>query len=353
MNGKIVPKRKFEAFVDIRSKNKKVNQAILSGKYFSLEDTKFIIKIYPDGSIDFDEIETNLTTPERRQQLLEIIEEKDLSVTKAGTIVTGLKFEDVESNRELALIVQQERPYAMLDILFDDDEVEPDISDDNKIKINKLFDLFEEDEAEAEDIQEEPVTTVESKEVNNDWLIATFDSLREEKREELTKNLKTAEDELIKLKIESSTLQSRITQKEKDIELINDRLKSIGGKRKSNGYYFHVSERQNEKVNLDADLEQKMRIELAKVKSINLDAFMKLFQIGEYHISIFDEKKNLVTLSSISESKEMVTELYKMKLNYFDNKFVYEGEMEWHDIVDAFINLGYQHLSVKPETSSI
>ena len=350
MEGKYIPKTKFLSFVENKGRKTDIKEALLSGRYFSLDEVTFLVKIYDDGSIDFDEKDTKLTTEEQRRRFIEMIEDKSCLLTIVGCIINELDFKSIDTDKSLSLVIEKEAPYSKLNAIMEEKNIEVKLTKSQKTKINQIFDLFDDDEikqpVEKIDNDDDKVLLDFNPKTDN-WLKSSFDSIKEEKRVELSDKLEKTEIELRGYQAEQQSLQLKIIEKEKEIALLNDRLKSLNLKKSLNGYYFFVSERQNEKVNLDEDVKEKMIREISKVKSINVDALMKLFTIGEYHITLFDVEKNPADIKNLP--LEITKELLKLKLSFNKKLFVYNGEMDWHQIVDYLVNLGFAHLSVIPK----
>lgn len=350
MKGKFKPATKFLAFVENtrgRMKSTDITEAILNGKYFSLENLNFIVKIHDDGSIDFIEKDTNHTTESQRKRFIEMIEDKTISPTKIGWVINELEFKSLDGSKRLSLIVEREAPYSKLSDILDEKDVKVKLSKAQKNKISQIFDLFGDDEQDDNDapIIEDSII-FEEPSSSTDWLKASFDKIKEEKKEELKSRLEQAEIALSEFQMEKIILEKKIKDKETDISLISDRLKSMTDK-VSNGMFFYVSDRQNEKVNLDDETKSKLTKELSKVKSINVDAMLKLFEIGEYHITLYDNKNKPVDIKDMSA--DILKELAKLNLTFKSPVYIYEGEMNWHEIVDYLVNIGFTQLSRKPK----
>lgn len=346
MKGKFKPKTQFVSFVEIASrgrwKSSDITEAILSGKYFSLDDINFVLKLYDDGSIDFYEKDTNKTSKSQRERFLEMIEDKTISATKIGWVINELEFKSIDSDKKLSLVVEREAPYSKLSTILDEPDVKIKLSKTQKSKISQIFDLFVDDDSVEEPVVVDMTTTESS--ASTDWLKESFDKIKEDKKTELKSNLEKAEIALHEFLMEKAILEKKIKDKEQDINLISDRLKSMTDK-VSNGMFFFVSEMQNEKVNLDDETKEKLIKELSKVKSINVDGLLKLFEIGEYHITLYDSEKKIIGI------KEMSTDILKnlSNLNMMPNstEWIYQGEKTWHEIVDYFVSNGFTHLSSK------
>ena len=76
MKGKINPKEKFIRFIGKKGRYElEYSEAIIEGKELSgmgYDDVKFLMTIHDDGSIDFDEVETNKTTQKKENNFLKL-----------------------------------------------------------------------------------------------------------------------------------------------------------------------------------------------------------------------------------------------------------------------------------------
>ena len=115
-----------------------------------------------------------------------------------------------------------------------------------------------------------------------------------------------------------------------DIKLIEDRISNLQPIDPPIGYYFFISERQNEVVSLDENTEKIIRDKVSKVKSINLENFMKLFTDGEFHIHLASKKENddfelIEDYSTLFD--EAKKKLFKFTITIDRDKLVYNGDL--------------------------
>ncbi len=294
--GKFKPKEKLIEFVGGRGNIQFIaNEAVIEGKYLSgldLEDVKFKLTICNEGTVNFDEVETTRTTEEQRGRLLDVIFEKTISNFNKKMVVTELPFKSVKefNNKliDLYLVVEYQTPISKLSSFFDDDII---ISDDQDTKLNDLLSLFGDEEVPLEEEIQEVITieNVPQQAVDNTTQQALKDSfgkMKEDKIVELKNRLSFQEKELSKFEYEKKQAEQRIETTKTDIKVLESRITSLKPIEDSNGYYFNVSEQQNEKSSLDEATTKLIFDKISKVKSINAEAFMKLFEDGEYQIRI-------------------------------------------------------------------
>ena len=128
------------------------------------------------------------------------------------------------------------------------------------------------------------------------------------------------------------------------MKLLEDRIDDIQPVEPPIGYYFNVSEKQNETVILEPEIESIIKDKVSKVKGINVEAFMKLFTSGEYHIKI--AKKNDDGFSLVEDYKDVTSDILEklsgLSLSIDDKKLVYMGEMSWGEMVNKMIKMGFE-----------
>lgn len=362
MKGKYKTKTRFIKFIG-KSKRLSTDNAIIEGKYFSLDEIKFSLKLYDDGSVDFDEIETKTTTPEQRGHLLERIEDRTISIKGVDWVVNELEF--TSDDKKVYLVVENERPYKKLDVLFEEEEKPKlKLTKSQKSKIEELFSMLDEveDKEVEEEVVHEPIKEEKILESlpSNDWAKVAFEKMMLEKKSELESKLISLQSDFDKLTHEEKTVKVKIQKVQADILLLKDRLKTLGFKQEFNGFYFHISERKNDKIDLDTELEVKMKEALKKVKNIDVEAFMKLFENGEYHITIYDGEDvtpfdfKTIDLTDMSEDRskqisKILNQFSDLSVLSYDNDghLVYRGEKDWHGLVEFFIEKGFQHIVTK------
>ena len=380
--GEFKPKDKFIEFIGGKGHiNFIANEATIEGKYLSgldLEDVIFKLTICDEGTVNLEEMgETNKTTKEQRGRLVEIISDKTVKPYRQRIIVSELPFKSIQTIKDktvpLYLSVEYQKPIEKLGSLFDDmDEVtiEPvEISDDQSSKLDMLMSLFDDDNTAEE--QMEVIASETIVEVVNvmQEMEDAFSKMKKEKITELNNRLEAKEKEINKYDNEISTTQKRKEKAETEAKLLEDRIESLHPDLEFNGFYFNLSERLNEKITLEPEIADIIKEKISKVKSINSEKFMKLFEDGEYRIrlgkkndngdieeytdfeSLPDEvKKSLrkigtqlkiedkdAAAKAIAEASNSNTST-TFKLSY---KLIYVGDMTWGDIVNKMIKAGF------------
>lgn len=358
--GQFKTKEKFLEFVGIKGNfNFISNEATIEGKYLSgldLDGVKFKLTICDEGTVNFDEIETSKTTAEQRERLLEVISEKTITIYNKRMVVQELPFKSVkaislrgsdEKNIDMWLSVEHQTPISRLASFFED-EKEIEVSDDQNSKLDTLFSFFDE-EAILEGIPQE-VTKVDvdlDQTETQKNMVETFKKMKEEKIIELHNRIEQQESELKRFEFEKAQAEKKIETSKVEIKVLESRMDSLRPIMDPNGYIFNVSEQKNEKVILEDNIANIIKEKVAKVKTINADNFMKLFESGEYHIRLghFIEENEVKTLTEVADypslPEEIKVVLIKIGITYIDSKLIYIGDLNWHDLVNKMVKNGF------------
>lgn len=369
--GKYKTKDKFIDFVGGKGNlNFISNEATIDGKYLTgleLDGIIFKLTICDGDTVNFDEVDTNVTTSDQRSRLLEVISDKTVVPYRQRTVVTELPFMSVQKvkdkNVSLYLSVECQTPMSKLTSLLDDDGTECliDVSDDAMDNLDSILSWFDDEEfanSIAEMINEENSQVVEDvKGVIDDTFIQhhdtsmdvisqvenSFSKMKEEKLDELKSKRSKKEEEIVKYNYQISSIEKTLEETKSDLKLIEERIDDLQPIEPSNGYYFNVSERQNESVVLEPGIEKIIREKLSKVKSINTENFMKLFVDGEYQIRIGQDIYG--SIDEVTDYKNLSVDIMKSldKVSVFisSDKLIYQGDKNWADIVNKMIKNGF------------
>ena len=371
-SGVYQPKTKFvefiggKGYVNFISNEATISAKSLSGLYF--EDITLKLTIYEDGTVDLDEVDTTKTTVEERQRLLDVIEDQSLGSYRNRTVVNELMFTSVEKvkdkNVPLYLAVEYTTPIEKLSSLFDDRLLVPnEISDDAMDNLNDLLNSWFEDEEFAKEIEEMineenseedgefrgfiPDPSMQDHDSNieiNSAIEDSFSKMKEEKLDELKSKKSKTKEEIFKIEFQISNLSKSLETAKSDLNLLEERIFDLKPVEDSVGYYFNVSERLNEVVSIDENTERIIREKISKVKSINVENFMKLFSDGEFAIKL--SKKTDTAFEVVEDfkdiPKDIIEKLDFLSLDTNENKLIYNGELSWGEVVNKFIKLGFE-----------
>ena len=348
--GDFKPLEKFIEFVGAKGNvNLISNEALIEGKQLSglgFEDKTFKLTIYEDGTVNFDDVENQNTTKEQRENLLNVITEKTIVPFRKRMVVRELTFTSVNEidgkKVSLYLSVDYDKPINKLASIFDNNEVE--VSDEQLDKLDDLLSLFDEEIEENQDevVNEveviEPVSTTEF-DVNSK-LEESFKKMKEEKIETLKKELEQKKINLSKFERDKKFTESKIEESKSDIRLLESRIESLAPEISPNGWYFNISERLNEKIVLEKEIYDVIKFKVDKVKGINSEAFMKLFEDGEFQIRL--AKKTESGFEELVDLKELDSmTLPELTFTIREDKLFYIGEIVWAELVNKFIKMGF------------
>jgi len=359
--GSFKPSKKFIEFVGGKGHvNFISNQATLEGKYLSgldMDDLNFKLTIYEDGTVDFDEIETTRTSESDRERFLNIILDKTLIPYRNRTVVNELPFLSVQKikdkNVPLYLAVEHIKPIDKLSSLFDESPlIANEISDDAMENLNELLNSWFLDEDSTKEVQE--ITNEEDNQINDaivkdhdnvdNKTLESFNKMKEDKLNELKSKKTKREKDIMNYSFQISSIEKNLEEAKNELKLIESRIHDIQPTDSPNGYYFNISEKQNETVILEPEIEKIIKNKVSKVKGINVEAFMKLFTSGEYHIKIANKKDDGFSL--VEDFKDLPTDILEkfssLNLKIDDKKMIYLGELSWGELVNKMIKIGFE-----------
>lgn len=356
--GKFKPKRKFLNFVQGRKSNVRFisNFAYIRGKQLSgvLEDVIFKVTIQSEGTIDFEEVDTNLCDEDTIQRLIDDIDSKDVTGYMHKYVVYGLDFED-EDGKKFYLEVEEEKPINKLFNLFDEIEKEElEVSDNTYSILDALFSSETEEELQREfegesdeEIQkerEQELTQDTESEKPKSFLELQFDKLNMEKIQELTDRIEKKEKEIQKFKFDISQGEANLKKAIHDHGIINSRLESLKPKEDPNGYVFFVSE--ENKTGIEASDEVKRVVEkIAPILKLNTPVVIDMLTKGYYTIRI--SEKNDMKLEGVTYNQDIHKKISKIDISgkltmVSPSEYEYKGELNWHQLVDRLIKLGFE-----------
>lgn len=351
-------KIKFVEFVGVKERlNLLSNQAYIMGnQLFGLmhQDLKFLIKIYPDGTIDFDEVDTNKTTAQDRKRFLEILEEKSFAYLGNKIVLNELKFTSVEDflgkKVEVYLCVEYTKPMDRLKSILQEQDIKMDTGVINKLD-SLLFDMDYVITQEHEPVkQNDDVVNIENQKVLegvdsvSDMLSEKFNQLKNEKLKLLEQERLKVSQDIISMENQIKSINSKLSDQKNQLDILDKRISDFVPNDVVNGYLFYVTEKLNETIIFDVDTENKIKNIISKIKNINVDNFMKLFYDGEHNIYLSKiTDSGWQDIESINDLPEEI--LNKVKFLISDTikgGFIYRGDLAWGDIINKMLKLGFQ-----------
>ena len=369
--GEFKPKRAFLNFVSAvnGARIRFIRDiAFVKGEKLSgtLEGIVFKITICDEGTINFEEVDTNVTDAAQRQRLIDDIDSTDVTGYAQKYVVAGIQFADV--NGDLCYLeVEEKKPIDKLKSLFDEEE-KPSLSNKGMSFLDDL--LSGSDEVETLELSEEDakvfVEAIENSAEPNEklkgaaesYLEQQFRKMNEDKINELKNRIEDAEKESARLRREISMNETKLKKQTEDLGVLETRLDSFNANDESLGYVFFVSEEQKpEEIGL-TDENRAMADKIADIVGLKKDVLFKMLTEGHYKIRIaersdmttekvkvsnevLEKMKSLVNGDTSLEAKVTMTE---------PGHFEYRGTMNWHQIVGKMIRKGFEQ---EPEFDKI
>lgn len=365
--GEFKPKRKFLSFVSAVNGAKIRfirDTALIKGEKLSgvLDGLIFKITICDEGTVNFEEIDTNQTDSAQRQRLLNDIDDMDVTGYAQKFVVSGLEFTDVDGGR-CYLEVEHEKPinrFANLLDLFDEEKkaVENATLSDKGLSI--LDSLFGESDAEVISSEKDAEVFVEEmenpsepseklKNAATSYMEEQFRKMNEEKVNELKSRIEDSEKEARRIKMDISQSEAKLKKLTEDLGVLETRLDSFNVNDESTGCVFFVSE---EKKAEDIGLTEENREiadKIADIVGLKKDVLFKMLTQGHYEIRVADKNDfesevkmtseiydKIKSLTSADESKDAKVTMVK------PGHFEYRGSLTWHQLVSKMIRKGFE-----------
>jgi hypothetical protein len=365
--GKFKPKRGFINFVSAVSGAKVrllrdvayINASKLSGM---LEGVKLKVTICDEGTINLEEVgDTNQTDKEMLVRLLDEIDSRDVTGYSQKFVVSGLEFKDEDGSR-CYLEVEHEKPVERFRSILDTINEENDtiqsasqsLSEKGKSFLDSLFsdDQLTEDvsildtEADAEVFFEAIENSSEPNEkLKSDaksYLEESFLKMNEEKINELKNRIGDSKRDISKYEYESKVAEKKVTELKENLKVLNSRLEQIYPGDEPNGYVFFVSEKQKMDVSL-TDNDKELVGKISKLMGLKEQALFEHLTEGFYNIKI--AKSDDIENQDFELEKEILEKVYSIdidgKISIKDGQFEYRGELNWHQLVQKMIRLGF------------
>ena len=352
--GKYKPKRKFINFITgLKGRVRLLNNvAFIKGEELSgmLEGAIFKITICDEDTIDFEELDTNLSTPEMIQRFIDDIDSRDVTGYTQKFVVSSLKFQD-EDAKPCYLEVENTKPIDMLFSLFDE-ESSKEISEKGMSILDALFssEIDEELSLSEKDVQtildaveNPPVPNEPLKKAAESYMEESFRKMNEEKVLELKDRIEKTEREILKFKMDVKQTESKIISSSDSLKILNSRLESLQPKDESIGYDFFVSTENKSDIEPDENLVAVVE-KIAPVLKLNTPVVIDMLTKGYYTIKI---QKQVQSEEESTIEREIYRKIVSIdvmgKVDMISpTEFEYRGDMTWHQLVDKMIRMGFE-----------
>jgi len=362
--GDLKPKRKFLSFVSAvnGAKIRFIRDiAFVKGEKLSgtLEGIIFKITICDEGTIKFEEVDTDITDAAQRKRLLDDIDSMEITGYAQKFVVAGIQFADV--NGDLCYLeVEQKKPIDILKSLFDEEQ-KPELSAKGSSLLDDLFgsdepverlDLSEQDaEIFVEAIENPTEPNEKLKVAAESYMEKQFRIMNEEKVKELKSRVEEKTKEVLTYKRDISQAESKLKLSSEQLGVLETRLESMTPGDEPNGYVFYVSEEQKNELGLD-ETTKHVADKIADLLGLKKEVLFEQLTGGFYKIRI--AKKDDITAEKVEVSKDILEKMSfdpigKMTMGE-KGEFEYRGDMTWHQLVGKMIRNGFEQ---EPEFDKI
>ena len=360
--GEFKPKRKFLSFISaVNGARVRFNRdiAFVKGEKLSgtLEGVIFKITICDEGTINFEEVDTNVTDKAQRQRLIDDIDVLDVTGYAQKFVIGTIQFDDIDG-RLCYLEVEHQKPIDVLRSIFGDDKQEEvkeevQISErgmsflDDLLGSTNEVETLELSERDAEiliDAIENPAEPNEKlKKASESYLEEQFRKMNEEKVNELKSRITDTTKEILNHKREISQAESKLKLSSEQLGVLETRLESMTPGDEPNGYVFFVSEEQKNETGLDESTKH-IADKIADLIGLKKDVLFEQLTGGFYKIRI--AKKDDISTEKVEVTKEILEKMSfdpmgKMSMDT-PGEFEYRGDLNWHQLVGKMIRNGFE-----------
>jgi hypothetical protein len=360
--GEFKPKRKFLSFISaVNGARVRFNRdiAFVKGEKLSgtLEGVIFKITICDEGTINFEEVDTNVTDKAQRQRLIDDIDVLDVTGYAQKFVIGTIQFDDIDG-RLCYLEVEHQKPIDVLRSIFGDDKQEEvkeevQISErgmsflDDLLGSTNEVETIELSERDAEiliDAIENPAEPNEKlKKASESYLEEQFRKMNEEKVNELKSRITDTTKEILNHKREISQAESKLKLSSEQLGVLETRLESMTPGDDPNGYVFFVSEEQKNETGLDESTKH-IADKIADLIGLKKDVLFEQLTGGFYKIRI--AKKDDISTEKVEVTKEILEKMSfdpmgKMSMDT-PGEFEYRGDLNWHQLVGKMIRNGFE-----------
>jgi len=353
--GKFKPKREFLNFVIGKKGGVRfhTDTAFIKGEQLSgmLEGVVFKITICDEGTINFEETDTNECSDEMIQRFIDDIDSRDVTGYMKKYIVHNLDFYDGDAKR-LYLEVEEQKPIDKLASLFDsfkeEETKKEEIMEEVKVSdsaLSLLDSLFgDETSTETEVEVKEEKTEAPQETYAQQMMREAFEEMNREKIAELTDRIEKKEKDIQQAKMLIKQNESNLKSATEDYRVLQTRLESLKPADPANGYVFYVSPENKSGVVLDQALQDVVK-QISPLLKLKEDAVIDYLIKGFYTIKI--AKKDNLTDENMSIEKEIYEKINKLdvtgKMSIVGNgEFEYRGELNWHKLTDKMLKMGFE-----------
>ena len=352
--GEFKPKRKFLNFVSAvnGAKIRFIRDiAFLKAEKLSgiLDGVVFKITICDEGTINFEEVDTNRCDKAMIQRFIDELSETPTTGYAQKFVASGFEFTDVDDKR-CYLEVEEKKPIDKLKALFD----KPEVSERGLSILDQLFgsdeDLntlrmpvpepVEEDYSMVADLSED---VSELKNESTSYMEESFRKMNEGKVIELKSRIEEKQKEVTQCNREISQSEKKLKESTEQLGVLETRLETMSPGDEPNGFVFYVSEEQKNETGLDENTKA-IADKIADLMSLKKDVLFDYLTGGYYKIKI--AKKDDITNQDFKLDKEAYEKISTLdvtgKMTVVDGSFEYRGTLTWHQLVSKMLRKGFE-----------
>jgi hypothetical protein len=351
--GEFKPKRKFLNFVSAvnGAKIRFIRDvAFLKGSKLSgmLEDVVFKITICDEGTINFEEVDTNLCDNAMIKRFITEFDETPTTGYAQKFVLSGFEFTDVD-NKRCYLEVEEKKPIDKLKSLFD----KPEVSEKGLSILDQLFGSDEEeslseilfksetDEELKRELEGESDEEIKSESLS--YMEESFRKMNEGKVIELKSRIEDKQKEISQCNREISQSEKKLKESTEQLGVLETRLETMSPGDEPNGFVFYVSEEQKNELGLD-ETTKAIADKIADLMSLKKDVLFDYLTGGFYKIKI--AKKDDITNQDFQLDKEAYEKISTLdvtgKMTVVDGSFEYRGTLNWHQLVSKMLRKGFE-----------
>lgn len=345
--GKFKAKRKLISFVTRVKGRIRIlqDQAYIDASQFSKMTEGVVLKlsIYPNGTFDFEEHDSKVLTQETIGHFVEQLETSDVTGYANKFVISEFEFYDKDNTR-CYLEVDHQKPFDALLSIFDNS---PELSESGLDLLDQLFaeigETTEEPRAEHEQTvleETQPETVTEHKNSTQQYLQDSFDQMMKSRVDELKSRIDKTERELLTSESQLKQLETKITATKDDLRVLNTRLQSFDIKDSPVGWDFFISSEIKSDIQPDKNLQEVVE-KISPLLGLKVEGVISLLTQSHYKIHIKSQTQEVT-----APDKDIISKMFKIDTlgkcyQVSDCEFEYRGELNWHQLVDKMLRLGF------------
>jgi len=349
--GQFKPKKKFIGFISGLKSGHRLNYdtATIDGSKISgmLEDNKFEIKIYKDGTIDMMEVD-NKVDSDTISRIIDQLCDMDV-IGYTGKFVLGLEFDSIQEvnkiNKNKSIVsyleVDHIKPIDTLFSLINDEKKTP-VPEVSK-KALSLIDFIM-DEVDNND-NEESKQPEDKESKSNSFIGGMFSKMNDGIVDNIKDRIEKTVSEIKKAEFDKASAENRLVKNKEDLRVLSTRLDSMSPNCNPNGWVFFVSEEIRSDIEVDDNTKEIIQ-KISPILRLNPDKVIDFISEKYYTIKIVDKTDLSVENREIDVPKEIIQSILDIDLvgkisRISKYEFRYIGDLNWHQIVGKMIKLGF------------